>query len=41
LNVELKLTEINPNFFITADGEAVIFDNEQLSVGNKLYVRKK
>ncbi len=41
LNGELKLTELSPNFFIAADGEAVIFKDEQLSVGNKLYVRKK
>jgi hypothetical protein len=41
LNGELKLTEIKPDFFITADGEAVVFKGEQLSVGNKLYVRKK
>ena len=41
LNDALKLTEIKPDFFIAADGEAVIFNDEQLSVGNKLYVRKK
>ena len=41
LNGELKLTERNSNFFVAADGEAVIFRDEQLSVGNKLYVRKK
>lgn len=41
LNGELKLTEINPDFFIATDGEAVIFKDEQLSVGNKLYLRKK
>jgi hypothetical protein len=40
LNGELKLTEIKPNFF-AAEGEAVIFNDEQLSVGNKIYVRKK
>ncbi|HEV2803051.1 MAG TPA: serine hydrolase domain-containing protein [Pyrinomonadaceae bacterium] len=41
LNGELKLAERTPDFFIAADGEAVIFKDEQLSVGNKLYVRKK
>jgi len=41
LNGELKLTELNPNFFIAADGEAVVFKDEQLTIGNKLYVRKK
>lgn len=41
LNGELKLTENKPNFFNSADGEAVIFQAEQLSVGNKLYVKKK
>lgn len=40
LDGRLKLTEIKPDFFIAADGEAVIFKDEQLSVGNKLYVRK-
>ncbi len=41
LNGELKLMEFKPDFFIAADGEAVIFTDEKLSVGNKLYVRKK
>jgi CubicO group peptidase (beta-lactamase class C family) len=40
LNGELKLIETKPDFFITADGDAVIFKNERLSVGNKLYARK-
>jgi CubicO group peptidase (beta-lactamase class C family) len=40
LNDELRLTETNPDFFITADGEAVIFNDERLSVGNKLYTKK-
>jgi len=37
LNGELKLVETKPDFFITADGDAVIFKNERVSVGNKLY----
>ena len=41
LNGELKLTESKPDFFFTADGEAVIFKDEVLSVGNKLYSKKK
>ncbi len=41
LNGELKLTEIKPDFFIAADGEPVIFKGDQLSVGNRYYVRKK
>lgn len=40
LNGQLKLTETRPEFFITADGEAVIFKDERLSVGNKLYSKK-
>ena len=40
LNGELKLIETKPDFFITADGDAVIFKNERVSVGNKLYARK-
>lgn len=40
-NGELRLAEIKPDSFIRADGEAVIFKDEQLSVGNKIYVRKK
>ncbi len=40
LNGELKLVETKPDFFITADGDAVIFKNERMSVGNKLYSRK-
>jgi CubicO group peptidase (beta-lactamase class C family) len=41
LNGELKLTEIKPDFFVTADVEAVIFKGEQLSVGNLLYPNRK
>lgn len=41
LNDELKLTEIKPDVFIAADGEAIIFKDEKLSVGNKLYVERK
>ena len=40
LNGNLKLTETKPDFFITADGDAVIFKNERFSVGNKLYSKK-
>jgi hypothetical protein len=40
LNGQLKLTETRPDFFITADGEAVIFKDERLSIGNKLYSKK-
>lgn len=40
LNGELKLIETKPDFFITADRDAVIFKNERVSVGNKLYSRK-
>jgi CubicO group peptidase (beta-lactamase class C family) len=41
LNDELRLTELKPDFFTTADGDAVIFKGEQLSVGNILYSKKK
>jgi len=41
LNDELRLTETRPDFFITADGEAVIFTDERLNVGNKLYSKRK
>ena len=41
LNDELKLTETGPDFFITADGEAVVFSEERLSVDNRLYSRKR
>ena len=37
LNGELRLIETKPDFFITADGDAVVFNDERLSVGNKLY----
>ena len=33
LNDEVRLTELKPDFFMTADGEAVVFNVEQLSVG--------
>jgi hypothetical protein len=40
LNDELRLAEAGPDFFVAADGEAVLFSNERLSVGNKLYSKK-
>jgi len=40
LNAELRLAEAGLDFFIAADGEAVICSDERLSVGNKLYARK-
>ena len=40
LNDELRLAEAGLDFFIAADGEAVICSDERLSVGNKLYARK-
>jgi CubicO group peptidase (beta-lactamase class C family) len=40
LNDELRLAESSPEFFIAADGEAVIFADERLSAGNKLYAKK-
>ena len=41
LDRELRLTEVSPDLFMTADGEAVIVKGAQLSVGNKLYSRRK
>ena len=41
LNDKLKLKQILSNSFICADGEVVIFSGGQLSVGNKLYLRKQ
>ena len=41
LNDKLKLKESLSNSFVSADGEAVIFSGKQLSVGNKLYLRKE
>jgi hypothetical protein len=41
LNGRLKLIEMKPGFFITADGDAVIFEDDELSVGNKLYSQRK
>jgi CubicO group peptidase (beta-lactamase class C family) len=41
LNGQLRLIETKPDFFITADGDAVIFKDERLSVGNKLYFKGK
>ena len=41
LNRELKLTETQRDFFITADGEAVVLTGERLSVGNKVYSKNK
>jgi CubicO group peptidase (beta-lactamase class C family) len=40
LNDGLKMTEVRPDLFVTADGEAIIFKGEQLSVGNKLYSKR-
>ena len=40
LSDELRLAEAGADFFIAADGEAVIFSDERLSIGNKLYVKK-
>ena len=40
LNGELRLRELRTGFFITADGDAVIFKDEGLSIGNKLFKRK-
>ena len=37
----LKLTEVKPGFFITADGDSVVFTSERLSVGNKVYFKSK
>jgi hypothetical protein len=41
LNAELRLAETGSDFFITADSEAIIFSDERLSVGNRLYSKKK
>ena len=41
LNGEVKLTESGPDLFLTADGEAVRFKDEGLSVGNKIYPGRK
>jgi len=41
LNDELRLAETGSDFFIAADGEAIIFSDERLSVGNRLYSKKK
>jgi hypothetical protein len=41
LNRELRLTETRPDFFITADGDAVIFKDDTVSVANKLYSKRK
>ena len=41
LNGELRLTENKPGFFTTADGDPVIFADQQLLVGNKAYSRNK
>ena len=40
LNGELKLTETKPDFFITADGDPVIFTGQQLLIGNKVYSKR-
>ncbi len=41
LNRELRLTEMGPDFFLSADGDAVIFKDSTVSVANKLYSRRK
>ena len=41
LNGELRLTETKPDFFITADGDAVLIKDGRLSVGNKLYSKRR
>lgn len=41
LNDELRLTETKADFFSTADGDPVIFTNQQLLVGNKVYAKNK
>ncbi len=40
LNDRLKLTEVGPDLFVTADGEDVAFRGGQLSLGNRLYTRR-
>ncbi|HEY6121623.1 MAG TPA: hypothetical protein VIV66_16815 [Pyrinomonadaceae bacterium] len=37
---ELKLTEYQPGLFFTAEGEAVISQGNQLSLGNRPFVKK-
>lgn len=41
LNNELKLTEQAAGLFLTADGEAVVFENGGLLAGNRHYLKKK
>ena len=41
LNGELRLTETKPDFFSTADGDAVIFTDQRLLIGNKIYSKNK
>jgi len=41
LNRAQRLTEARPDLFFTADGDAVIFKDAALTVGNKLYSKKK
>ena len=41
LNGELRLTETKPDFFSTADGDAVIFTDQRLLIGNKVYSKNK
>jgi len=41
LNGELRLTEVTRDFFITADGDAVMFKDERVLVGNKLYSKRR
>jgi CubicO group peptidase (beta-lactamase class C family) len=38
---ERRLFEHRPDLFFTADGEAVIFENDRLSIGNRLYNKKR
>jgi CubicO group peptidase (beta-lactamase class C family) len=41
LNGVLRLTEHAPDIFLTADGEAVIFEGDRLTAGNKPFLKKK
>ena len=41
LNDELRLAEAGADFFIAADGDAISFKDERLSVGNRVYSKKK
>jgi CubicO group peptidase (beta-lactamase class C family) len=41
LNGGLRLTEHAPDLFFTADGDAVIFKGDRLTVGNKPFLKKR